>query len=106
MQSLAASRATSRKAGRTGRPPRRTPSTGAAAVFAALRERGLSVRQWAQVRGHSERTVYQVIHVWAGRTDREPLGGIARTIIAELRAELGPDVLPPVRNPAGGSPAP
>ena len=65
-----------------------------AAVRAALRTRGTSLRRWAIARGYHPATAYQVVREWSGRS-RRPLGGIGRSIIADLRAELGNEILPP-----------
>ena len=69
-------------------------------IYAALRARGTSVPAWARAHGYQPRTVYQVIERWAHRTDRPPHGGMARQIIADLRAELGPELVPAPRRPA------
>ena len=60
----------------------------------SLRQRGDSIPKFAERHGYAVRTVYQAVETWAGRTDRDPLGGISRSIMADLRAELGPDVVP------------
>ena len=43
-----------------------------------------SVRAWAQAHGYLPVTVRRTIHWWGMRTD-QPLGGIGRQIIADLR---------------------
>lgn len=64
------------------------------AVLAELRRRGTSVTRWAEAHGYRWRTVYSVIEVWVGRTDREPHGGIARQVLTDLRSDLGADLVP------------
>lgn len=63
----------------------------------ALRDRGSSLNAWAKDRGYPVRTVYSCVETWAGRTDRAPHGGVSRSIMADLRAELGSDLVPEVR---------
>jgi hypothetical protein len=69
---------------------------GESPILAAFRARGETARQWALARGHRPATVYRVINVWGRRTDRAPLGGLSRVILAELREDLGPAVVPDV----------
>lgn len=58
-------------------------------VRAALILRGWhSVAEWAAAHGFVPITVRRAIYDWWHRTDREPLGGINRQIIAALRAEV------------------
>ncbi|MFN4097787.1 MAG: hypothetical protein ACK4GG_13545 [Sphingomonas sp.] len=58
-------------------------------VKAALLLRGWnSVSAWAIAHGFLPVTARRAIYDWWHRTDREPLGGINRQIIAELRAEV------------------
>jgi hypothetical protein len=64
--------------------------TAASRVLDALRARGTSARRWALERGYRPRTVYAAIRDWAHRAEA-PLGGINRQVIADLRADLGPD---------------
>jgi gp16 family phage-associated protein len=71
-----------------------TPTDTPSKVRAALRTRGTSLRRWAIAKGYHPATAYQVVREWSGRS-RRPLGGIGRSIIADLRAELGNDILPP-----------
>jgi hypothetical protein len=59
----------------------------------ALLARGTSLGKWAEAHGHKRETAYSVVRNWAGKT-RQPLGGIGRQIITELRAELGSEILP------------
>jgi hypothetical protein len=66
-------------------------------IRAALIARGSSLALWARSNGFEERTAYQVVRRWAGRTDRAPHGGLARQIIASLRDELGAELLPEPR---------
>ena len=85
----------------TGRSPARIESgnprsTGAREALAALRARGSNGRRWAADHGYHWRTVYSVLHVWVGRTDRRPHGGLARQILADLRADLGAELVPDV----------
>lgn len=61
---------------------------------AALRQRGTSLYAWARAHGFEERTVYRAVDLWAGRSDRVPRGRLTRQILNQLRAELGPDLLP------------
>ena len=58
-------------------------------IKAKLKERGKSLRGWAIERGYHPRTVSTVTQRWEQRTDRNPHGGIARQIMADLRRELG-----------------
>lgn len=60
----------------------------------ALRERGTSLYAWARDHGFEQRSVYQAVHFWGDRTDREPRGNIYRKIIRQLREELGTELLP------------
>jgi gp16 family phage-associated protein len=53
-----------------------------------LKERGKTLRAWALERGYVPRTAYDVVQRWGHRTDRKPLGGISRQIMADLRREL------------------
>jgi hypothetical protein len=57
-------------------------------VAAALRARGLSLRQFARRQGYVYRTVCITVQRWGQRSDRQPHGGLARRIMAELLAEL------------------
>jgi hypothetical protein len=66
----------------------------AARILAALAERHGGVVRWAEARGYRWRTVYRVIEIWGPRRDRAPWGGIGRQIMADLRADLGADVVP------------
>lgn len=59
----------------------------------ALRARGWSLNTWAQAHGYRPRTVYSAVETWAGRTDRQPWGGISRAIMAALAADLGADIV-------------
>jgi hypothetical protein len=59
----------------------------------ALIARGSSLGKWADANGHKRETAYSVVRNWAGK-NRQPLGGIGRQIIKELRAELGTEILP------------
>ena len=91
------------------KPPKRGPArvapessdtdTPAARVLLALREHAGSARRWALGRGYPPRAVLFAIHTWAGRTDRRPHGGQARDIMDALRADLGPELVPPVAPP-------
>lgn len=67
-------------------------------VKRALKERGSSLNAWARKKGYTPRSAYSAVDTWADRTDREPLGGISRAIMADLRKELGPKVVPRVKN--------
>jgi hypothetical protein len=63
-------------------------------ILKALAKRYGGVKPWSAARKHSWRTVYRVIEVWGPRTDRAPWGGIGRQVMADLRADLGADVVP------------
>ena len=66
-------------------------------IRGALLEKGYSgIADWARRHGHEERGVYYAIKRWGWRLDRTPHGGISRQIIADLRADLGADVVPEV----------
>lgn len=58
-------------------------------IRAKLKAKGSNLKRWAEARGYTPRTVQGVVRRWAHRTDRAPLGGLARQIMAELRRELG-----------------
>lgn len=70
------------------------------AIQRALKDQGRSVNAWAAEKGYAPRSVYTAIETWAGRTDRQPWGGISRSIMADLRADLGPELVPEVRREA------
>lgn len=57
-------------------------------IRAKLKERGKTLRTWALERGYAPRTAYYVVRRWSHRTDRPPLGGMNRQILADLRREL------------------
>ncbi|MCX8145127.1 MAG: hypothetical protein N3C59_02190 [Azovibrio sp.] len=58
-------------------------------VKAALLLRGWpSVAAWAAAHGFLPVTVRSAIYHWWHRTDREPLGGIGRQVMAALRKEM------------------
>jgi len=57
-------------------------------IRAKLKERGKTLRTWALERGYAPRTAYYAVRRWAHRTDRQPLGGIGRQIMADLRRDL------------------
>lgn len=63
-------------------------------IMAALCRRGSSLNAWATAHGYRPRTVYATVSTWGGRTDRAPLGGLGREIMAKLRQDLGSDVVP------------
>jgi hypothetical protein len=65
-----------------------------ARILSALAGRRGGVRAWAEARGYRWRTVYRVIEIWSPRRDRAPLGGMGRQIMADLRADLGTEVVP------------
>lgn len=71
-----------------------TSDTNAGAVLQALASRGTPLYTWAPAHGYQRRTVYQTVHRWAGRTDKYPHGGIARQIMADLRKDLGTELIP------------
>ena len=58
-------------------------------IRAKLKERGKTLRSWALERGYAPRTTYYAVRRWAHRADRQPLGGMSRQIMADLRRELG-----------------
>ena len=61
------------------------------AVRARLAKAGYpSVRAWAQAHGYLPVTVRRTIYWWGMRTD-QPLGGIGRQIIADLRLTVDGD---------------
>lgn len=66
----------------------------AESIQAALRAQGRSLRRWALARGYPVTSVYVAVQTWAGRVDRHPQGGQSRQILAELRADLGADLVP------------
>lgn len=68
----------------------------AEAIQAALRAQGRSLRRWALARGYPVSSVFVAVQTWAGRTDRPPQGGQSRQILAELRADLGADLVPDI----------
>lgn len=53
-----------------------------------LKEKGSNLTRWAKVRGYVPRTVQGVVRRWGHRTDRQPLGGLARQIMADLRKDF------------------
>jgi len=53
-----------------------------------LRSRGSSIPDFARRHGYHCRTVYIVVQRWWHRDDRTPHGGIAREILAALKAEI------------------
>lgn len=65
-------------------------------IMGALRSRGSSLRRWALGAGYGYTSVHRAVQTWAGRTDRRPHGGQAREIMARLRADLGPELVPDV----------
>lgn len=55
-----------------------------------LRARGWSsVAAWARAHGYLPVTVRRTVYDWGGRADRDPLGGIGRQIVRDLRRTLG-----------------
>lgn len=83
--------------------PKRRKATDTAAVRnirQALKARRTSLNAWAKSRGYRVRTVYSAVETWAGRTDRAPHGGISQSIMADLRADLGNELVPEVRREA------
>lgn len=66
----------------------------AARVRAALVARGSTMRAWALHHGYPPVSVYCAVNTWARRPDKRPHGGQARRIIAQLRDDLGADVVP------------
>lgn len=73
-------------------------------ILAALSAKYGGAYAWAAARGHRARTVYLVIQRWGPRRDREPLGGMGRQIMADLRADLGTEVVPEVASAADAEP--
>lgn len=53
-----------------------------------LRNRGVSLYSFAKRHGYVYRTVCITVQRWGHRTDRTPHGGLARQIMADLKAEL------------------
>ena len=64
-------------------------------IRTALRTRDTSLGKWAEEHGYKRDIAYYVVRHWAGR-ERQPLGGIGRQIMADLRAYLGPEIVPDV----------
>jgi len=56
-----------------------------------VKERKLSLPDFARRKGHNYVTVFVTLQRWGHRNDRQPHGGIARRIMADLRAELFPN---------------
>lgn len=48
-----------------------------------------SLAEWARQHGYAPVTARAVVYAWGERTDRGPHGGIARQVMADLRATLG-----------------
>lgn len=86
-------------------PPRASARERYQAVRSELVRRGSSLRawsiDWARRYGADEIqapwTVRMVVQRWAHRTDA-PRGSMARAIMRDLRADLGPEVVPPLDN--------
>lgn len=57
-------------------------------LHSLVRSRGFSLPDFARRRGYLYHTVFVTVQRWGHRTDRQPHGGIARQIMADLRAEL------------------
>lgn len=70
----------------------------AAAVKRAMKQRGTTLRRWAQSRGYSPKTVYNVVARWGHRRDRGPQGVISHEILGALKAELGPAPFAPPKS--------
>ena len=49
---------------------------------------GVSLRAWALGRGFRPGTVYAAVRSWGWRLDQAPHGGLARQIVARLKADL------------------
>lgn len=64
-----------------------------------LARRGATLGRWGIAHGFGRDFTYQVVKRWAGRTDKAPRGAIAAQIMAALRRELGPDLVPIPRSP-------
>ena len=77
-----------------------TAQAGVGNILQALRDRGSSLNVWAEARGYAPRSAYHAVKTWGGRTDRAPVGGISRSIMADLRADLGPEIVPDPRRDA------
>lgn len=72
----------------------------AAVIKKALAKDRWNLSSWARAHRYEKRTVYQTVERWAGRTDRHPHGDISRQIMADLRAQLGTDIVPePIPSP-------
>jgi hypothetical protein len=58
-------------------------------VKTKLQARGWSsVAAWARAHGYLPVTVRRTVYDWGRRVDRDPLGGIGRQIIRDLRRTL------------------
>jgi hypothetical protein len=92
-------------------------ATNASAVLARIRAafgaRGQTMRKWsverARLLGYHEEGHYSMVVMtikrWAYRTDA-PKGAISAGIMADLRAELGPEVIPPLKAASEGATQP
>jgi hypothetical protein len=58
---------------------------------ALVKERGFSLPDFARRKGYGYVTVFTTLKRWGHRNDRQPHGGLARQIMADLRAELLPN---------------
>lgn len=47
-----------------------------------------SIEDWAKAHGYKAGTVRRVVYDWWHRGDREPLGGIGRQIMRDLRQTI------------------
>jgi hypothetical protein len=78
-------------------------------IRAAFAARGETMRSWSVARarrlGYHEEGHYSMVVMtikrWAYRTD-PPKGAINAAIMADLRAYLGPDVIPPLQERTHG----
>jgi hypothetical protein len=60
-------------------------------LMAEVKARGFSLPNFARQRGYVYNTVIWTLARWGHRVDRTPHGGLARQIMADLRAELFPN---------------
>lgn len=76
--------------------PPTTSDLATAAVGICLRDlaaQGTTLRAWAIGKGYQPGTAYAVARRWSYRIRTEPHGGIARALMADLRASLSPAAL-------------
>ena len=59
-----------------------------------------SMSAWAVAYGYERGSVQAVVKTWGQRTDRRPLGGIARAVMRDLRSTLELGLTPEQPQPA------